>query len=231
MPLRMNSAMNPAKKQAQRPVHGRDKDDGGCDRHDGEVADGDPGTAEAIREPATGRPAQRAEQRAEERQAGHLDWGSEVSLELHLQHLAKGEAKADERSECPDVKHGHDPRVHVAAGVQDGVPGLPAGRQVVHAQGRTNGREDDQWNVDTHDNARMLLTGGGQDRESGQLHYGDPEVSATGVDPERPALALLRIERVDVCHRRGKVATPETRDGGDHYQRRIRDSWVEDNGG
>src|SRR3982751_5665727 len=42
------------------------------------------------------RPDQRAQQRTQEGQVGGLDRGAEVRRELHLQHLAEGEAEADE---------------------------------------------------------------------------------------------------------------------------------------
>ena len=48
------------------------------------------------------------------------------------------------------------------------------------------------------------------------------EVAAGGVEPERPALLLLREEVGDVGHRTGEVAAADAAEGGDEQQHRER---------
>ena len=91
--------------------------------------------------------------------------------------------------------------------------------------------DDDQRDVDGEDQPGVVGAGGGQHGEADELHGGDADVAAAGVEAERPALQALRVEGVDVGHRRREVAAADAGDGGDREQRAERDARLEHDGG
>ena len=74
----------------------------------------------------------------------------------------------------------------------------------------TDGGEHDQRDVDRRAASRGCAgAGGGDDEQADQLDRRHADVAAAGVEPERPALLPLRVEGVDVRHRRGEVAAAD----------------------
>ena len=127
-----------------------------ADRHRDEVPERDPGAAEPVGQPAADRADQRAEQRAEEGQVGGLDRGAEVGRELHLQHLAEGEAEADERAERADVEQRHDPGVRVPGGVAHApASSLRACDRLSMSSAAAERGQHDQRDVDAGHDARV----------------------------------------------------------------------------
>ena len=53
------------------------------------------------------------------------------------------------------------------------------------------GGDDDQRDVDADEHPRVLRAGGRQHQQADELHGGDAEVAAAGVEAERPALEPL----------------------------------------
>ena len=98
-----------------------------------------------------------------------------------------------------------------------------AGRLSMPARRAERGQHD-QRQVDRRHQPGVRGAGGGQHRQADQLHRGDAEVAAAGVEPERPALEPLRVEQVDVRHRGGEVAAADAGQAGQHHQRGVGDA-------
>jgi len=89
------------------------------------------------------------------------------------------------------------------------------GGEVVHPPPGQDRRQDDER--DEHEARALQLDAGGADdhQRHRELHRGRADVAARGVEAQRAALLLLRVEEGDVRHRGGEVAAAEAGEGGD----------------
>jgi len=184
--------------------------------HRHEHPEGDARTAPAIRHPAGGRAAERANQRAEEDEFEHVDIGK-----LLLGEQWQTGRKADKAAKGAGVEPAHQP---IVLALEDhrlfGKTGLGIGN-VVHPEPRQQRAGDDERHPDE---ARVLepqlAAFGGLLRCAAQraehachdhqrhreLHHRHAEIAQPGVQRQRIALLCLGEEEADVRHRRGEIA-------------------------
>jgi hypothetical protein len=136
--------------------------------------------------------------------------------------LTKREAEADERAEGADVEQGDEPRVAVPHHLDHRAAVGALVGQVVHEQRGADGSDGDEYQVHRAHQMGRPVTGGGDDQQADQLDHRDADVAAPGVEAQCPALVALRVERVDVRHRRCEVAAAQTSEGRDHHESGVR---------
>ncbi len=146
-----------------------------------------------------------------------------------LQHLAEGEAEADERAERADVEQRHDPGVACAAAPRRIALGLAVwwSRLSMKSAAPTRGDGDQRRGRRRRRPRVRRLPTRGDDEQADELDDRDADVAAAGVEPERPALEPLRVEGVDVRHRRGEVAAADAGERRDEQERRVASARVD----
>src|SRR6185369_5397893 len=91
--------------------------------------------------------------------------------------------------------------------------------QVVHVERGADPGDGQCDQVERAHPAGLPVVEGGDDEQPDELDHRNPDVAAAGVDAQRPALEPLRIERVDVGHRRREIAATEARQRRAHQIR------------
>ncbi len=129
--------------------------------------------------------------------------------EVDLQHLAEREREADERAERADVEQRDHPGVALPQDHAHGRQVDPVLLQVVHVERGADPGDRQRDQVDRAHPIGLPVADGGDDEQADELDHRHPDVAAACVDAQRPALEPLRVERVDVGHRRREIATAE----------------------
>ena len=156
----------------------REQHHGRAGGHRDEVHESHQRTAEAVGQPASDRADERAEQRPEKGQVGRVQRRREFTLELHLKNLAEGEPETDERAERADVEERHRPGVRLPEHVTHGPLVVSRGAEVVHPRPGEQGGEEHEGDVRRDEHSRVVLAGGREHEQCGQLDGGDAEVAA-----------------------------------------------------